>query len=53
MRRYEESEFVKNQPIHGRSSTATNEENSLDVLLTFSENPHSLTRTVALQHKID
>lgn len=53
LRRFEETGLVKNRPIPGRPSTATNQENSLDVLLSFTENPHASTRSVALQQEID
>lgn len=53
VRRFEETGSVKNRPNVGRPVTATNEEKSLNVLLSFVEDPHETTRSAALQHEID
>lgn len=43
---------VRNLPKSGRPRSATNEENSLNVLLSFTENPHNSIRRVAQEHDI-
>ena len=53
LRRFEETGSIKNRPVTGRPQAATNEEKSLDVLLSFVENPHESSRSVALQQDID
>lgn len=43
---------VRNQPKSGRPKSAANEENSLNVLLSFIENPHNSIRRVAQENDI-
>lgn len=43
---------VRNLPKSGRPRSATNEENSLNVLLSFTENPHDSIRRVSQEHNI-
>lgn len=52
IRRFDDIGSVRNRPLAGRPSTATNEEKSLDVLQSFVENPHETLRSAALQHDI-
>lgn len=51
--RYETTGSVKDRQKPGRPRTATNEESSLNVLLSFVENPHESTRRAAQHHEID
>lgn len=51
--RYHTTGSVQDLPKTGRPRTATNEESSLNVLLSFVENPHESTRHAAQQHGID
>lgn len=43
---------IRDLPRLGRPSSATNEEKSLDVLLSFTENPHHSIRRAAQEHDI-
>lgn len=52
IRRFDDIGSVRNRPLAGRPSTATNEEKSLDVLQSSVENPHETLRSAALQHDI-
>lgn len=47
IQRFEETGSVKDRPKSGRPTTATDEENSLDVLLSVGENPHVSTNFVS------
>lgn len=51
--RFETTGSVQDRPKPGRTPTATNEESSLNVLLSFVQNPHESTRHAAQQHGID
>ena len=50
--RFNDTGSVKDRPRSGRPSTATNEEKSLDVLLSFIEDPHTSIRKTSQQHEI-
>lgn len=52
IRRFEETGSVKDRPRPGRPKDATNDEKTLDVLLTFTEDPHSSIRKASQQHDI-
>lgn len=52
VRRFEDTGSVKDRPRSGRPRTAGNEESSLDVLLSFIEDPHSSLRKTAQEHQI-
>jgi len=47
--RFVETGSVKDRPRSGRPKTATNDERSMEILLTFQENPHTSTRKAAQQ----
>jgi len=50
--RFRETGSVKNRSKSGRPSSATNEEQQLDVLQTFIENPNSSVNRIAQTHDI-
>lgn len=50
--RFLETGSVKDRPRSGRPKNATNDEESLNVLLNFQENPHTSTRKVAQQRGV-
>ncbi|KAL7286606.1 hypothetical protein TKK_0019105 [Trichogramma kaykai] len=53
IRRFERTGSIKNHYHVGRPVSVTNEERSLDVMLSFIENPHQSTRQASLQHEMD
>lgn len=52
IRRYNETGSVKDRPRTGRPISATNADNSLNVLLSFIDDPHSSTRKISQEHEI-
>jgi len=52
VRRFNEAGTVKDLPRSGRPRSAGNAENSLNVLLSFTEDPHSSIRRVSQEHDI-
>jgi len=52
VRRFEETGSVKDRPRSGRPRDATNEEKSLDVLLSVTENPHTSIPKLEQEHGI-
>lgn len=52
VRRFEETGSVKDLPRTGRPRDATNEEKSLDVLLSVTENPHTSIPKLEQEHGI-
>ena len=53
VQRFEETDCVRDKRRSGRPKTATNPDQSLDVLLSFVEDPHLSTRKAAQVHGID
>lgn len=52
VKRFEETGDVKDRDRSGRPSTATNEDKSLDVLLSFIEDPHCSSRKAGQIHEM-
>lgn len=52
VRRFENTGTISDLPRSGRPMSAGNEEKSLDVVLTFTEDPHSSVRRAAQVHEI-
>lgn len=52
VKRFEATGSVKDRPRTGRPITATTEEKSLDVVLSFTEDPHCTIRKAAQEHGI-
>ncbi|XP_018375240.1 PREDICTED: uncharacterized protein LOC108769006 [Trachymyrmex cornetzi] len=52
IRRFNDTGSVKDRPKTGRPMTTTNFDNSLNVLLSFIDDPHSSTRKVSQEHEI-
>lgn len=52
VQRFEETGSVKNRPKSGRPKSVTDDEHSLDTLLSFVENPHTSLRKVAQEHNV-
>ena len=50
--KFEQTGTIDDMPKSGRPKSATNDDTSLDVLLSFTEDPHSSTRRISQQHNI-
>lgn len=50
IRHFDNMGSVRNRPVDGRLQTATKEEQSLYVLVSFVENSHETRRSATLQH---
>jgi len=52
VRRFNDTGTVRDLPKSGRPRSAGNKEKSLDVLLLFTEDPHTSVRRTAQEHEI-
>jgi len=53
VKRFEQTDSIKNRAKPGRPATATSPNKVLDVLLSFVKDSHNSIRDVAQQHDID